>query len=45
MTMTKGYGILSHTYKEYRKQASQHVGQRKAGVLVSMENGKQLLML
>lgn len=40
MTMTKGYGILSHTYKEYRKQASQHVGQRKAGVLVSMENGK-----
>ena len=40
MTMTKGYGILSHTYKEYRKQASQHVGQRKSGVLVSMENGK-----
>ena len=40
MTMTKGYGILSHTYKEYRKQASQHVGKRKAGVLVSMENGK-----
>lgn len=40
MTMTKGYGMLNHTYKEYRKLASNHVGQRKAGVLVSMENGK-----
>ena len=40
MTMTKGYGILNHTYKEYRKQASTSVGTRKCGVLVSMENGK-----
>ena len=40
MTMTKGYGILNHTYKEYRKQAGTHVGSRKNGVLVSMENGK-----
>lgn len=40
MTLTKGYGILNHTFKEYRKMASQSVGERKLGVLVSMENGK-----
>ena len=40
MTMTKGYGILNHTYKEYRKEAGSTVGSRKNGVLVSMENGK-----
>ena len=40
MTMTKGYGILNHTYKEYRKEAGTSVGSRKNGVLVSMENGK-----
>ncbi|MDO4962943.1 MAG: translational GTPase TypA [bacterium] len=40
MTMTKGYGILNHTYKEYRKCAGSTVGSRKCGVLVSMENGK-----
>ena len=40
MTMTKGYGILNHTYKEYKKQAGSTVGTRKNGVLVSMENGK-----
>ena len=39
MTMTKGYGILNHTYKEYRKLAGTQVGERKLGVLVSMENG------
>ena len=40
MTMTKGYGIMNHTFKEYRKKASNQVGERKLGVLVSMENGK-----
>ncbi len=40
MTMTKGYGMLNHTFKEYRKMASNNVGERKLGVLVSMENGK-----
>lgn len=40
MTMTKGYGIMNHAYNSYRKMASQNVGERKAGVLVSMENGK-----
>ncbi|MEG1597041.1 MAG: translational GTPase TypA [Bacilli bacterium] len=40
MTITKGYGILNHTYKEYRPMLSIEVGERKLGVLVSMENGK-----
>ena len=40
MTMTKGYGMLNHTYKEYRKMAGNSVGERKLGVLVSMENGQ-----
>jgi len=40
MTMTKGYGMLSHSFKEYKKMAGSKVGERKLGVLVSMENGK-----
>ena len=40
MTMTKGYGMINHTYKEYRKMAGNNVGERKLGVLVSMENGQ-----
>ena len=39
MTMTKGYGMINHTFKEYRKMAGNSVGERKLGVLVSMENG------
>ena len=40
MTMTKGYGIINHTFKEYREMANVEIGERKLGVLVSMENGK-----
>ena len=40
MTMTKGYGIINHTFKEYMPMADAVVGERKQGVLVSMENGK-----
>lgn len=40
MTMTKGYGIINHTFKEFRKIESISIGERKLGVLVSMENGK-----
>ncbi len=40
MTLTKGYGIINHTFKEYAPMVSNAVGQRKNGVLVSMENGK-----
>ena len=39
MTLTKGYGIMSHSFKEYRPMSSLNVGERKLGVLVSMENG------
>ena len=39
MTLTKGYGIMSHTFKEYRPMASVDVGERKLGVLVSIESG------
>ncbi|MFA5407921.1 MAG: translational GTPase TypA, partial [Bacilli bacterium] len=40
MTMTKGYGIINHTFKEYRQMHTLDIGERKLGVLVSMENGK-----
>ena len=40
MTMTKGYGIINHTFKEYLPVQGLHIGERKLGVLVSMENGK-----
>ncbi len=40
MTMTKGYGIINHAFKEYLPMHSLNVGERKLGVLVSMENGK-----
>ena len=40
MTLTKGYGIINHTFKEYRELTSVDVGERTIGVLVSMENGK-----
>ena len=40
MTLTKGYGIINHSFKEYRPMATVDVGERSLGVLVSMENGK-----
>ncbi len=40
MTITKGYGIMNHTFKEYKEVISSNVGERSLGVLVSMENGK-----
>ncbi len=39
LTLTKGYGILNHTFKEYLPYESGVIGERKLGVLVSMENG------
>ncbi len=39
MTLTKGYGIMNHTFKEYLPYQSGVIGERKLGVLVSMENG------
>ncbi len=40
MTLTKGYGIMNHSFKEYKPITHLEVGTRKLGVLVSMENGK-----
>ncbi len=40
MTMTKGYGILNHTFKEYLPVEDINVGERKFGVLVSVDYGK-----
>ena len=40
MTLTKGYGIMNHTFKEYLPMDSAVIGERKLGVLVSMENGQ-----
>ena len=39
MTLTKGYGIMNHTFKEYLPYENIVIGERKLGVLVSMENG------
>lgn len=40
LTMTKGYGIISHTFKEYRKVCDESVGERLIGVLVATDQGK-----
>jgi GTP-binding protein len=39
MTATKGYGVINHTYLEYRERETVTVGKRKLGVLVSMLEG------
>ena len=39
MTLTKGYGILSHVFKEYRPMVSMSLGERPLGVLVATEAG------
>lgn len=40
MTLTKGYGIINHTFKEYRPILKLAVGERKIGVLVSTDTGQ-----
>ena len=40
LTLTKGYGIINHTFSDYRPMEKGSVGERKNGALVSMENGK-----
>ncbi|HIR58507.1 MAG TPA: translational GTPase TypA [Candidatus Onthousia excrementipullorum] len=39
MTMTKGYGIMNHTFSEYKPYENVDIGERKLGVLVSVEKG------
>ena len=40
MTMTKGYGIINHTFSSYEPYESVDIGERKLGVLVSVDNGQ-----
>ena len=40
MTLTKGYGILSHVYREYRPLTPSNIGERNMGVLVATESGQ-----
>ena len=39
MTLTKGYGIMNHTFKEYAPYEAVDIGERKLGVLVSIDSG------
>lgn len=39
LTATKGYGILNHSFSEYRPVENMNVGNRKLGVLVSVDEG------
>ena len=40
MSLTKGFGIINHTFDSYQPEVAGKVGGRHQGVLVSMENGK-----
>ena len=40
MTLTKGYGIINHSFLEYRPMGSKKVGERPVGVLVATEPGQ-----
>ena len=40
LTMTRGYGIINHTFDSYQAMLQGQVGGRRQGVLVSMESGK-----
>ncbi len=40
VALTRGFGILNHTFDSYQPMQKGQVGGRRQGVLVSMENGK-----
>ncbi|MDD5933601.1 MAG: translational GTPase TypA, partial [bacterium] len=40
LTLTKGYGIIAHTFREYRPLATGKIGERSIGVLVATETGQ-----
>lgn len=40
MTLTRGFGIINHSFDSYKPVASGYVGGRRQGVLVSQETGK-----
>ncbi|MDE6584111.1 MAG: translational GTPase TypA [Anaeroplasmataceae bacterium] len=40
MTVTKGYGIINHSFLEYRPVEAMNIAERTTGVLVSMAQGQ-----
>ena len=40
MSMTRGYGIINHTFDEYRPMINASIGRRRNGTLVSIDNGQ-----
>jgi GTP-binding protein len=40
LTLTRGFGIINHSFDSYQPMASGQVGGRRQGVLISMESGK-----
>ena len=40
LTMTKGYGIINHSFLDYRPMEGDTVGERQLGVLVSIDTGQ-----
>ncbi|MBO6046554.1 MAG: translational GTPase TypA [Erysipelotrichaceae bacterium] len=40
LTMTKGYGIINHTFLDYRPADGGVVGERQLGVLISIDTGQ-----
>ncbi|SFA52149.1 GTP-binding protein [Parageobacillus thermantarcticus] len=40
MSLTRGYGILNHSFDHYAPAQSGQIGGRRQGVLISMETGK-----
>lgn len=40
MTLTHGYGIMNHTFDEYKPVVNAEIGQRRNGTLVSIDNGQ-----
>lgn len=39
MSMTSGYGIMNHTFEDYRPIIKERIGGRRNGVLVSIDKG------
>ncbi|MDG0843446.1 translational GTPase TypA [Staphylococcus equorum] len=40
MSQTRGYGIINHTFDEFRPRVKGRIGGRRNGALVSMDQGK-----
>lgn len=40
LTMTKGYGIINHSFLDYRPMEGATVGERQLGVLISIDTGQ-----